>query len=83
MAQPTGAVGADRREAGLAEHAEVLRHRRLRDAELVLDDLAQLAGTELAVGEQLEQASPHRVAQDVECVHGPILREHLYKSRLQ
>ena len=32
-------------------------------------DFADLAGTELAVGEQLEDAPADRIPEDVECVH--------------
>jgi hypothetical protein len=47
----------------------VLRDRRLRDAELPLHDRGHVAGRPLALGQQLQQAPPHRVAQDVEGVH--------------
>src|SRR6266511_4309109 len=40
------------------------------DAELRLDDRARLAGRPLAVGEQLQDPAPDRIAEDVERVHG-------------
>ena len=80
--QPPRAVGAHGRETRLAQHAQVLRHRRLRDAELALDDLAELAGAALSVGEELEHAPAHRISEDVECVHGlNYCATDLYKSR--
>jgi hypothetical protein len=39
------------------------------DAELALDHLGHLPGRRFAVGEQLEDAPAHRVAQHVEGVH--------------
>ena len=57
-----GAVGAHRGEAAVAQHLQVLRHRRLGDAELALDDLDEAARRRLAVGQQLEDAAAHRVA---------------------
>jgi hypothetical protein len=47
----------------------VLRHGGLRDAELALHDLAELARAALAAGEKLEQASADRVSQNIERVH--------------
>src|SRR6187431_3613122 len=49
--QPPCAVGADGREPRLAQHTQMLRDRRLRDLELPLNHLADLARTELAVYE--------------------------------
>ena len=70
-------------EPGLAEHAQVLRDGRLRDPELVLDHGTELARGVLAVCEQLEDASPHGVAQDVQRVHDAhTIITHLYKQRL-
>ena len=67
--EASGAVGAHRGEAAVAQHLQVLRHRRLGDAELALDHLDDAARRRFAVGEQLEDAPAHRVAQDVEGVH--------------
>ena len=49
----------------------MLRHRRLGDRELVLDGGTDGASRHLAVGEQFENAAPHRIPQDVERVHIP------------
>ena len=57
----------------LAQHAQVLRHGGLRDAELALDDVADLARALLAVGEQLEDAPADRIPEDVERVHALII----------
>jgi hypothetical protein len=43
----------------------------LADAELGADDVGDLAGGELPVGEQLEDPASDRVPQDVERVHAP------------
>src|SRR5262245_52963520 len=56
-------------EAGVAQHLEVLRHCRLGDAELALDDSDNVARAMLAAPEQLQDAAPDRIAQDVEGVH--------------
>ena len=59
----------------------MLRHGRLRDPELGLDDGGDRPGGQLAVGEELEDPPPDRVAQDVERVHGAkIVAVDLYKS---
>ena len=50
----------------------MLRDRRLRDAELALDHLADVTGGRLAVGEQFQDAPADRVPEDVERVHGPL-----------
>jgi hypothetical protein len=42
----------------------------LREAELLLHDGGDLAGRLLAVGEQLEDPPPDRVAQNLERMHG-------------
>ena len=67
--QPAGAFGPDRRKPAVAEDLEVLRDRRLRDAELRLDDLRDRARGALAVGEELEDPAADGVTQDVERVH--------------
>jgi hypothetical protein len=79
--QAPGAVGADGGEAVLAQDAQVLRHARLRDAELGLDDGTDGARGLLAVGEELEDAPADRVAEDVERVHGPIISVLTYISQ--
>jgi hypothetical protein len=47
----------------------MLRHRRLGDAELTLDDGADRPGRLLTTGEQLEDPAPDRITEDVERVH--------------
>ena len=50
----------------------MLRHRRLRDAELVVDGVAHRTGLELPVVEELQDPPADRVTEDVERVHdGP------------
>ena len=66
-----GAVGAHADETGIAENAQVLRHRRLGDPELVPHDPGDRARRQLIVDEQLEDAAAHGVAEDVEGVHQP------------
>ncbi len=67
----------------LAQHPQMLRDGRLRDPELGADRGDQLAGRPLAVGQQLEDPPPHRVAEDVEGVHGQhSIANNLYKSRV-
>ena len=65
------AVHAHRDEPGVAKHSQVLRHRRLGDAELTLHDRRDLTRRHLVVDEELEDAAAHRVAEDVEGVHHP------------
>src|SRR6478752_4576655 len=62
-------VGAYRSEAVLAQHLQVLRHRGLRDRELVADRRADGASGQFAVGQQFQDPSTDRIAQDVERVH--------------
>ena len=72
------------REPRLAQHAQVLRDRRLRDAELALDHVADLAGTELAGGEQLEDRGggpDHRGCRVRAWLHHCVCS--LYKSRAE
>ena len=77
------ALGADGREAALAQHAQVLGDGRLGDPELRLDDGADRARRPLAVGQQLQDPPPDRVAEDVERVHARhCCRCGLYKSIL-
>ena len=71
--EAAGSLGVDGREAGLAQHPQVLGHGRLRDAELLVDHAAQLSGGGLPVGEQLEDAASHGVSEDVERVHASIV----------
>jgi hypothetical protein len=59
--QPPRPVLADEGEAVLAQHFQVLRHRRLRDAELGPDHLGHRAGGLLAVGQHFEDPAADRV----------------------
>src|SRR5262245_18692686 len=61
--------GADCRKPVISQHFQMLRHRRLRDRELVLHDGADRPGRYLAVGEQLQDATAHWITQNVERVH--------------
>ena len=47
----------------------MLRHGRLGDPELLLDDRTDRAGGQLASDEQLEHPPAHRVAENIERVH--------------
>ena len=49
----------------------MLGYGRLGDPELVLDDRADRAGGQLALGEQFEDPPAHRVAKHIERVHAP------------
>lgn len=71
--EPARAFGAHGREAGLAQHAEVLGHTGLRDPEIGLDDVADRTGALLSIGEQLEDPPPDRVAQHVERMHALLM----------
>ena len=53
----------------LAQHAQVLGDRGLRDPELGLDGGGEIARGQLTRGEQLQDPPTHRVTQDVERVH--------------
>jgi len=53
----------------LAQHAQVLGDRGLRDPELGPDGGGEVSRGELARGEQLQDPPTHRVAEDVERVH--------------
>src|SRR4029079_15178493 len=81
--EAAGALRADGGEAAVAEHLQVLRDGRLRDAELCLDDRGDGPRRDLALREQLEDPAADRVTQDVERVHEPECRSiHLYKSTM-
>lgn len=45
----------------------------LGNPELDLDRLCHGTGRELAVREQFQNASPNRIAENIECVHKPII----------
>ena len=67
--QAARALAAHAGEAAVAQHAQVLRHRGLRDAELALHRLDDGARGLLAAGQGLEDAAAHRIAEHVEGVH--------------
>jgi hypothetical protein len=75
------AVRPYRGETVVPQHLEVLGDGRLGDAELALDHLAQRAGGELAVPEQLQDATAHRIAEYVERVHQAKLSAEAYISK--
>ena len=79
--QATGALGSDPGEAVLTEHAQVLRHGRLRDAELRTDDSHDVAGSLLLHEDQLENAPADRITEDIERVHKAILVGNAYISQ--
>jgi hypothetical protein len=59
----------------------VLRHARLRDANSSCYVRAHGTGGHLAIGEQLEDPAPHRIAKHIERVHDAKLQSlHLYES---
>src|ERR1700682_390075 len=68
--EPTLTLGPHRRETVVPQHFQMLGYRRLGDGELGLDGRTDRSGSALAAGEQFEDATPHRVAQDVERAHG-------------
>ena len=79
--EPARALRPDRREPAVAQDLEVLRHGRLRDPELGLDDGRDRPRGQLAVGEQLEDPAPDRVSQDVERVHAANIQGTTYISQ--
>ena len=74
--------GSDGREPAVAEDLEVLRHGRLRDPELRLDDGGDRSRRQLAVCEQLEDPATDRVPEDVERVHGRSIEGRTYISQV-
>ena len=67
--EAAGALGPNGRESAIAEDLEVLRHGRLRDPELCLDDRTDRTGGHLTIGQQLQDPAPDGVSEDIECVH--------------
>src|SRR5207344_1610589 len=63
---PPGSLGAHGGETALPQDSQVLRHRGLRDAELLPDDGGQRTRSQLLVRQQFEDPPPDRIAQDVE-----------------
>src|SRR5688500_3388882 len=64
-------VSAHGREPAFAKHFQLLRDRRLRDRELPGDHLYDFARRVLTLGEQLEDSTTHRIAEDFEGMHQP------------
>src|SRR5690606_22379930 len=62
-----------RRETAVPQHFQVLRDRRLGDAELLADLLGELSCRPFPFGEQFQQTPTYRVTEYVERVHGPDL----------
>jgi len=81
--QPSGTFRAHGGEAVLAQHAQMLGHRRLRDAELLPHDLDDLPGGAFTREQELEDAPPDRVAQDIERVHASVLSVLAYISNAE
>jgi hypothetical protein len=67
--QAACALGTDARKPVFSEDAQVLGDRGLRDPELRGDHLDHRSRCELAGGQQLEDATPHGIGEDLERVH--------------
>ena len=67
--QSARAVWPNGRKPAVTEDLEVLRHGRLRNPELLLDDRRDRTRRDLAVSEQLEDPASNGIPKDVECVH--------------
>ena len=66
---PALAVGANRDQPGLSEHAQVPRDRRLREREL----LDELIDRPLALGQKLHHLSASAVGEDRERLHTKLI----------
>jgi hypothetical protein len=78
--EPAGAGRPDAGESVVAKHPEMLGYRGLGDPELALDDVADLTGRLLVLGDQLDDASADRITEYVESVHVPdYIGKNLYK----
>jgi hypothetical protein len=81
--QPPRALGPDAREPVVAQHPQLLRYGGLGDVELALNHRADLAGSQLAVGQELKDAPADGVSEDVEGVRGgSCISINLYKSTM-
>jgi hypothetical protein len=81
--EPPGALGPYGREPAVAQHAQMLGDGGLGDPELGPYDVRDRPGGPFTVGQQFQNASAHRVAKDVEGVHGgDCIALRLYKSTL-
>lgn len=79
--EPACAFGTDRREPVVPQHPKVLRHGRLRDAELLLNDCGDRTGSPLPVGELLQDSAPNRITENIEGVHEPTMTASAYISQ--
>lgn len=59
----------------------MLRDRRLRDTELGLNDRAHVTRRLFAIGEELEDSSPDRIAKNIKGMHGAIISIDTYISQ--
>jgi len=75
--QSSGARRPDGRESLFPEHPQMLGDCRLGDPELVLDDAGDATRGLFSSDEKLENASPDRIAQNIERVHGSMIARHL------
>jgi hypothetical protein len=72
--EPPRTVGANGGEPGVAQDFQMLGHGWLRDPEFRLDDGGDRARRQLTIGEELEDPTADWVSEDVERVHGEILK---------
>ena len=66
----SGPIHADTDEPALPQCPEMLRNGRLRDVELLLDQLCDSSGTAFAAGEEFQNPAPDRIPEDIKGVHG-------------
>jgi hypothetical protein len=55
----------------VSKHLQVLRYRRLRNADFAMKHIDDVPGTTLALRQQFENAAPIRIAKDIERMHQP------------
>lgn len=80
--EAAGALGTHTREAVLPEHLQVLGHRGLGNAELVLHDRGHLTRGTFTIGEELQDPPADRVAEDVKGMHPAIVYKEPVKLRV-
>ena len=68
-----GILGRAAREAGVAQHPQVVGDGGLADAELRADDVGQCARRLVALREQFDEPPADRIAEDVERVHATFI----------
>ncbi len=59
----------------------MLRHGRLRNPELCLNDRTDRSGGHLAIGQQLQDPASDGVSEDIECMHSPKIQVMTYISQ--